>query len=464
MSGIFGDNMVLQQHTTARLWGWADPGKTVTVVPSWSGREVAAKADGTGKWSLTVDTPAGEIGKAHTIEISDGEKLILSNVYIGEIWICSGQSNMQIALRTIRTSDSEYTLHPILTSGNYRDRIRFATIPLNASETPVDNIETKWVECTPLTAPNFSCTAFFFARYLSDALRVPVGIVSCAWGGARIESFMDEASLKKIPGVDIAQMAADAKNKPNRMPCNIYNGMISAIKGYTARGFLWYQGESNRHSHTTYAEMTQRMVELWRSDWGDSEAKMPFYYVQIAPYDYPGEGEKSASIPLLVEAQVKALSLIPNSGLAGTTDLGDRLQIHPMKKEPVGFRLFTLAMAGTYGVKYITPTGPVCKSFTLEGDKATIMFENAPAGFMPDAQSIRGFEVAGDDKVFHPADKIRFSKDRKSITVGCSKVAKVASVRYAYNNVPDANLSNTYGLPAFPFRTDTWELQGKIIE
>ena len=470
MPGFFSDNMVLQQNSQAKIWGWTDAGKSVSVTPSWNNKAVTAKADKDGRWSLSVDTPAGAIGKTYTITVSDGQAHTINNVLIGEVWICSGQSNMQIVLRTIHTSGTDYTLKPIMTAGNWRDRVRVVTIPVpetknNVVPAPIDDPKCEWMESTPQNATNFSCTAFFFARYLSDALQVPVGIVASAWGGSRIEAWMNEETLKTVPDSDI-EAVKNPKVGRNRVLANGYNGMINAIKGYTARGFLWYQGESSRHSFKTYDQLMQAMVALWRKDWGDTNNKMPFYYVQIAPYAYPGEGAKATSVPVLVEAQIKALKLIPNSGIVGTTDVGDEFQIHPMKKEPVGFRLFNLAMVDTYGIKYMLATGPILKSFKLEDDKGYVTFDNAPFGLMPEMQNIQGMEVAGDDQVFYPADKIQVDKkNRTTLIVSSSKVAKVASVRYAYYSYPEgANLCNTFGLPAFPFRTDTWEVKGKILD
>ena len=450
LPAVVGDNMVLQQQCAANLWGWTDPGKTVTVTPSWDQKSYSAKADAEGNWLVKVNTP--EAGGPYTIRISDGEPLTLENVLIGEVWICSGQSNMEMPVKGYPGQPSDQGLTSILESGKYSNRIRFITAPKRPSDKPETDMKAQWMAASPAATPECSATAYFFAKNLTDILGVPVGIVTPNWGGSRIESWMDMKTASSVEGLDIAALTNPSRSANQRI-AQLYNGLLWPVKNFTAKGFLWYQGESNRGNYKQYPALMSAMVNLWRQIWQAPE--MPFYYVQIAPYCY--EGNNGISGSLLIEAQLKALKMIPHSGMIPTSDIGNETCIHPAQKDIVGFRLANLALADTYGFTSVPATGPIMKEVTFENGKAIVSFDYAPNGLSPINREIGGFELAGADRVFHPATG-KVSKSRKSIEVSCSEVPEPVAVRYAFRNYMEGlTLENNYGLPAFPFRSDTWD-------
>lgn len=451
MPAVFGNNMVLQQSSDAALWGWADAAKTLTVTTSWDQKSYTQKVGADGKWRLSVATPAA--GGPYSIVIDDGTKLELRNVMIGEVWICSGQSNMTMLLKGNSIQPVNGSLEAIMTSGKYRDRIRSLTLPRRESETPQDDFkDAVWQVSEPAVAPNFSALAFFFARYLTESLGVPVGIICSSWGGSDIEAWMDaEHNRKAKPGISIP---ASEKTPVAKQPVKLYNGMICPIAGYTARGFLWYQGEGNtkNEGYRWYTDQLDALVANWRSDWGSQT--MPFYIVQIAPYNR--QDSRGLENPLLVEAQLKAASRIPLCGIVPTTDVGEPDCIHPAEKQTIGLRLANLAMVSLYGMKGMPATGPVYKDAKFMDGRASVEFDNTALGLMPArGESIVGFEIAGADKVFYPA-KATVSKNVAMVSVSSEKVAQPVAVRYAFRNYIEANLRNTYGVAAFPFRTDDW--------
>lgn len=451
MPHVFGDNMVLQQQTTVDLWGWAD-GKEVTVQTSWNDKTYAVNPDDKGGWRLTVETPIA--GGPYSITVSDGIKRVLDNVLIGEVWICSGQSNMAMRLKGYMSQPVKDAPEAIMTSGKYRDRIRVLNVPQRASETPEDDFTgASWMVSDRVNAPDFSAVGFFFARYLTESLGIPVGIINSSWGGSDIEAWMDEASNRRVRS-DIE--IPDPHAAPAKQPVQLYNGLIAPIAGYAARGFLWYQGEGNAKKdmlHGCYDAQLESLVSLWRTIW--DRPQMPFYIVQIAPHR---NGDADGTwFPRLVERQVRAAGTIPGCGIVPTTDVGELDCIHPADKQTVGFRLAHLAINSLYGHHPGIPlTGPKYKSHRFERGTAVIEFENAPQGLIPVLGGIDGFEMAGADQIFYPAVAVVDGKERKNVLVRCDRVPEPVSVRYAFRNYIRANLANSFGFPAFPFRTDDW--------
>lgn len=453
MPGIFSDNMVLQQQTQVKLWGWADGG-TVTIHTAWNERSYTVTPDDEGRWSLRVQTPAA--GGPYTITVSDGKKLALNNVMIGEVWICSGQSNMAMPLKGYMSQPVRGGTEAIVTAGKYRERIRVLTLPRHAAEWPMEDFTgASWHVSIPEYAPEFSAVAFFFARYLTEALGVPVGIVDSSWGGSDIEAWMDDPSNREAyPNITIPACENTPKAK---QPVVLYNGMIRPIAGYTARGFLWYQGEGNAKKdgrYSRYAGQLEALVGNWRRIWEND--RMPFFIVQIAPH---ANGNASGTwFPRLVEQQLKASDRLADCWIAPATDLGEPNCIHPADKQTVGLRLAALAIGNIYcDLTDIPLTGPRCKSYLFGRGSAEITFDNASLGLTPVSEQIEGFEMAGEDRIFHPAKAVVNSKRRSTVTVTCDRVAEPVAVRYAFRNHIHANLSNSSGFPAFPFRTDDWE-------
>ncbi|MCM1356187.1 MAG: sialate O-acetylesterase [Staphylococcus sp.] len=454
---IISDNAVLQQNSEVKLWGWAKPGLTVTVAPSWSGGKTSsAVADKeTGRWELTVATPAASF-TPQSISFDDGETpATIDNVLIGEVWFCSGQSNMEMPLRGFWCQPVEGSAQAIAYSGKYPG-IRVATVPKRAAYEPQEKVEGKWMLSEPKNAHEFSALAYFFARSLTDMLDVPVGIISCAYGGSKVEGWMPKWKLDEYPGWDVAK----EKSTPDSVlreweRINVmYNAMLHPLIGYTVKGFLWNQGESNVGRHDEYPAHQRDMVEIWRNEWGNGE--LPFYFVEIPGWKY-GDGEQTAAA-LFRECQHRAAEITPNSGIVCTTDLVYPFEledIHARKKQEIGERLAFMAANRTYGVEGVPSSYPAYSSVDLLGDKAVVHFKNADAGLNPN-MNISGFEVASDDRVFYPATATEDWNER-TITVSSDKVKDIKAVRYCFNNFAIGTLKDMYGMPLIPFRTDSWD-------
>ncbi|MFO7575069.1 MAG: sialate O-acetylesterase [Bacteroidales bacterium] len=444
LPAIFGDNMVLQQKSDVAFWGSATPGKNVTIKTSWNGKSYSVRSGGDGKWKTKIPTPVA--GGPYTITISDGKPVTLKNVLIGEVWVCSGQSNMEMKMRGYNnqpvTGSNEY----IATSAN--NNIRLMTIQRKTSLTPVDEIEGEWNMCSPESVADFSATAWFFGLMLNKVLDVPIGLISTSWSGTRIEPWMTEESLREFDWVTLPDKGSTETNIPVQTPTVLYNGMVAPIAGFGIRGAIWYQGESNRLEPARYRELLPKMIAGWRSVWGLGE--FPFYFTQIAPFDY-GIGELKSAY--LREAQLKALEYIPNSGMACLMDTGEKENIHPANKKAAGDRLAFQALAKTYGLKGIASDGPTLKEMTVEGNIIKLTFNNAQYGLTSYGKELTSFEVAGANRRFYPAKAIITGS---GITVICPSVSTPVAVRYAFRDFIKGELFNTAGLPASSFRTDDW--------
>ena len=452
---IISDNAVLQQKSDVKLWGWSKPGRTVTVTPSWSeGKSYIAKADKkTGCWEVNVATPGASF-TPQSVCFDDGDKPArIDNVLIGEVWFCSGQSNMEMPLRGFWCQPVEGAAQAIAYSGKYPG-VRMATVPKRASYTPQDRVEGKWKTSSPSNAAEFSALAYFFATSLSDILDVPVGIISCAYGGSKVEGWMPKSKLDTYPGWDMAKEQADSTiNEWERIGV-MYNAMLRPVLGYTVKGFLWNQGESNVGRHDEYPQHQKDMVEIWRQEWGLGE--LPFYFVELPGWKY-GNGEETAAA-LFRECQHRAAEITPNSGIVCTTDLMypyELEDIHARQKKPIGERLAFMAANRTYGIEGIPSSYPSFKSVDLQGDKAVVHFNNADAGLNPN-MNLPGFEVAGEDRIFYPATATE-DWNARTVTVTSDKVSDIKAVRYCFHNFAIGQLKDMNGMPLIPFRTDKWD-------
>lgn len=447
---VLGSNMVLQQQSEVNLWGKADANAKVTVEVSWSGDKVQTHSDAEGRWAVKVATPAASFDP-QTITISDGESLTLENILIGDVWVCSGQSNMEMPVKGFGNQPVENSLEYIMRGGEEASRIRMFTVQRSRSydKDMEDCAGGEWQCASPESVANFSATAYFFAYNLTRAVNIPVGVIATDWGGTRVESWMPLSALKDC----VTEEQFEQKHKIHDIkPSELYCAMIAPIRNFTARGFLWYQGEANLGDIDHYDTMMARMVEQWRSDWGDEDNSMPFYYAQIAPYVYGGSND--IAYPLFVETQVRAMNKIPNSGMAGTTDIGAEYCIHPAQKFEVGERLAALALMQTYGQSGFEPRAPRMESYEIRDGKVTVRMSRAGLGLTPwYGEQIKGFEIAGADRVFH---KAKASISGNSVTVWSDEVAEPVAVRYAFRNYIECNLHNMFGIPAVPFRTDDW--------
>lgn len=452
---IISDNAVLQQNTQALLWGWAKPGHMVSVTTSWDGKTYFTKADTkSGRWEAKVDTPEASF-TPWTIKFDDGKAPVtISNVLIGEVWFCSGQSNMEMPLRGFGIQPIEGAAEAITYSGKY-PYIRMANVPKRQEYEVQERAEGKWNVSSPANAAEFSALAYFFARSLSDIINTPVGIINCAYGGSKLESWLPKEKLDTYPGYDMEAERTGAKTvDPWHKIGVLYNGMLHPLIGYTVKGFLWNQGESNVGLHNEYPSHQKDLVELWRNEWGNPD--LPFYFVEMPPWSYGNpDGDHAARFR---ECQHYAATIIPNSGIVCTTDLvypHELEDVHASQKKPIGERLAFLAAAKTYGVEGIHTQYPTFKAVEYQGDKAVLTFNNTYGGLNPN-RDIEGFEVAGEDRVFHPAKAVE-DWDKFTITVSSPEVNDIKAVRYCFKNFAGGKLKDMLGLPLVPFRTDNWE-------
>ena len=445
LPSIFGDNMVLQQQTNVAVWGKASANSSVSVKTSWNGKSFTTRAGNNGSWKLNVPTPSA--GGPYTVTISDGKAVTLKNVMIGEVWVCSGQSNMEMAMKGYYnqpvTGSNEY----IATSSN--QQIRLLTVPKATSLTALDDFKGSWQLSEPENVAEFSATAYFFGLMLNKALKVPVGLICTAWGGTRIEPWINEAYCKEFDFVKLPDKTQKPENLSQQTPTVLFNAMINPIAGYGIRGAIWYQGESNRNEPVQYQQLLPGLADSWRSVWGIGE--FPFYFVQIAPFDYGTGGLNSA---FLREAQLKVASSGKNMGMACIMETGEKDNIHPANKKAAGDRLAYQALVKTYGKKGIACDGPVLKEMKIDGNEVKLTFNNAPNGIMSVGKELFCFEIAGAAKRFYPAKAF---VTNSGITLFSPSVSEPVAVRYAFRDFITGDLFNTEGIPASSFRTDDWE-------
>lgn len=452
LPSVISDNMVLQQNTNAALWGKAEPGRTVTVKTSWNKRKYSVKADPqTGAWFVDVATTAA--GGPYEISISDGDKLVLQNVLLGEVWFASGQSNMEMPVGGYGSQPARDGTEYIIRAKPSRD-IRICKIARQSSTTPADTTKGSWQLHEPNAVAWTSATAYFFAEALQGAIDVPVGIIVSSWGGSSIETWLSrEVMESEFPDVSLAHLDGTAPvKKPSQDPCMLYNGQVAPLVPYTFRGMIWYQGCTNRPQPDRYIRYQEAYARMMRKLFRVPDA--PFYFVQIAPYPYDN-GRKWHN-GYFNEAQQKSLDLIPHSGMAVTCDVGEYGTIHPCRKREVGTRLALLALQNDYGIKGICATAPTYKAVQFADGKAVVEFNVDGQGLSPMGADISGFEIAGEDKVFHPA-VARLHKNR-FVVVSSPDVPVPVAVRYCFRNWCVGGLYNNYGVPAAPFRTDGWSV------
>lgn len=431
---IFSDNMVLQQKSEVVIWGWAKTGEPVVIKTDWLDSEISSKASSQGTWRITLKTPAA--GGPYSIHIKGYNELILKNVLIGEIWLCSGQSNMEWSAQSGINNGAEE-----IKSANY-PMIRLFSVYQSTSLYPQDHLTGEWSECTPETMKSFSVIAYLFAKKLNKELGVPIGVINSSWGGTPAEAWMPEDVIQN----DNLLREAAARQKP--VPWGpvesgrIYNSMISPMVPFRIAGVLWYQGEANTINAYAYKEILESLIKSWRSRWG---YEFPFYYAQIAPYKYgnPNEGVE------VREAQRKALEA-PNTGMIVLSDIGDTLNIHPKNKQDVALRFANLALNRYYKTISLEDSGPLFKEMAIDKNKAIVTFDHSEGLHMV-GEKLTCFEVAGEDKVFYPA-KARI-KDGKVI-VQSDKVKAPIAVRFAWSNTATPNLFNGANLPASCFITE----------
>ena len=450
-SSFIGDNMVLQQSTDVRIWGFADPGSSVSVSASWLSSSVSAKADSKGCWEVKLRTPAATFSPQTVRARSGGETVTAQNVLIGEVWLCSGQSNMEMRLSGGYGTPVEGSLQEIAQSGKYKG-VRQFEVRKAQSLVPEIDAAGEWKLCNPENSPSFSAVGYFFATRLSEILNVPVGIINASWGGSVIEAWMNEGLLKDYPDVDLAN-ASDSKVNAMYKPMIMYNAMFHPASRYSIAGILWFQGESNISiSYLEYADRLTAMAELWRNDIGRGD--IPFLIVELTPYDYYDGpyGFQDEHGPIVREQQFIASTRIPNAAIIGTNDLAypyEQKQIHASKKREIGERLCYMALFKNYGFSTLQALNPCFKSAEVRDGRVLVRFDNARLGFMG-TDEIKGFEVAGGGGTFHPAHAEIMSGG--VVAVWCDLVPNPVEVRYCFKDFEVGTLIGGNGLPVIPFR------------
>lgn len=449
---ILGDNMVLQQNTDAHLWGWDKPGKVVKVTVSWSSQKYNAKTDNNGLWQVSIKTPAASY-KPLQITFNDGEALTLHNVLSGEVWVCAGQSNMEMPVRGFGGCPVEGYNDVVADAVNSK-AIHYVKIPSVMSMKPLDDANCQWQEVNPETVGECSATGYFFARKVNRTLNVPIGLILANKGGTRVECWLDKDYLAKNTKepLDSAGMVKAHKRDWHR-PMVWGNGTFSPILKYSVKGILFYQGCSNVGDPAgQYKERLKALVSQWRRDFNQGE--LPFYFVQVAPYaSSNADGDWNTRLRF---EQQEASKIIPNSDLICIQDLlypYEKLQIHPSQKRQVGERLAYIALNKQYGLKKLICDSPTFESMRISNDTCFVKLTNLYDGLNRMGE-FEGFEVAGEDKVFHKATAT--NGFGKGIIVTSKEVEKPVAVRYCWRNYQEGNVANMGGLPLFPFRTDNW--------
>lgn len=483
LPALFADNMVFQQKENVVLWGWAEPGEKIEILASWSKKSLKTKADEQGNWQVKMETPGA--GGPYALKFRGNNEIEIENVFLGEVWLCSGQSNMHFPVA--KAEDGGWATGVIdyekeIPKANY-PKIRMFTVEREVADEPKKDVVGSWEVCSPATVGEFSAVAYFFAKEIHKATGLPVGLINSSWGGTPAESWTKKEILESEPeflsilenyaqaledypeAMEAFQVRFDAwkaeaeaakargekvKGAPrepigpthNKSPYKLYNAMIHPLVPYTIKGVIWYQGESNADRHEQYSKLFPAMIKNWRDDWG---SEFPFYFVQIAPHRSQGPGIR--------DAQLHTMHTVPGTGMVVTTDWGDSLDIHPRNKQVVGKRLALWALAKDYGKKDIVYSGPIYKSMEIEGNKIILAFDYAEKGLEAKDGALKEFTIAGEDQQFVPAKAVI---DGNKVVVSADGISNPKAVRFAWKKIPEPNFFNTAGLPGSPFRTDNW--------
>ncbi|AQQ72551.1 hypothetical protein SMSP2_02941 [Limihaloglobus sulfuriphilus] len=482
LPAIFGDNMVLQRQDKVAVWGWANPGEKVKVSPSWGWfgfYSQKTSADENGRWKVYIKTGKAKGPQKLTIK-GEQNTVELSNILLGEVWLCSGQSNMAWTLGAFENTEQD------IAAADF-PQMRLFTVQREISRQPLDDCSGKWEPCSPKTAAAFSAVAYYFGRTLHNELDVPVGLINSSWGGTvaeawtsrdalaegGFESIFDrqreheenfektyEQYLKNLENWRAQAEKAKEEGKPEppkpgepkdfhaNSPSALYNAMINPLVPFTFKGTIWYQGESNRTRAFEYKSLFPTLIQNWRNVF--DYKKMPFYFVQLASYRY-GSGDQPLYLAELREAQLLTLKGVPNTGMAVTTDISDIKNIHPHQKEQVGKRLALWALAKDYG-KRVQYSGPIYDEMEVENGRIRIHFRHTADGLAAKDGPLEWFEIAGLDGEFVEANAVI---DDDTVIVSSPDVPEPAHVRFGYHELAEPNLFNSAGLPASPFRTDS---------
>jgi sialate O-acetylesterase len=440
LPAILGSHMVLQQNTQASLWGWCEPGENITVSTTWDTATYKIKGTSAANWKLSLKTP--KAGGPYSITIRGNNTVVLEDVLIGEVWLCSGQSNMEMNMGWGLPYEKE-------AAEATNTQIRFFQVPRTTALYPQDDVKARWVVCTPEEMKKFSAVGYFFGKEVNGKLKLPVGLINASWGGTPAEVWTPDSLITS----DAVLKGAAAQLKPANgwpiVPGSTFNAMIYPLQNFPIAGSLWYQGESNTGTAGTYYPLLTSMINAWRKGWRED---FPFYFVQIAPFAGYGAFPSSA---LLREQQTK-IATYPNTGMVVIHDLVDNINdIHPKMKREVGERLAALALTKTYGMSGLPTQYPQYESMQVEKDKVRLRFANTGAGLVAKGKEATDFVVAGEDKIFYPA---KAKIDGSTVVVSSKEVKKPVAVRFGFSNAAMPNLFSREGLPVNIFRTDDWDV------
>ena len=434
LPAIFSDHMVLQQNSEVKIWGWGNPLEEITITTSWNNKSVKVKTDNQANWSSKITTP--EAGGPFEIMIQGYNKIVIEDVLIGEVWLCSGQSNMEWSTNAgIENGEEE------MKKANYPS-IRFFSVTKNSAEYPQLDLKGEWKVCTPETMKYFSAIGYFFGQKIHTTLNIPVGLINSSWGGSPAEVWTPKEAFDKNEIIITA--ATKLKEEPwaPKQPSIVYNAMINPLIHFKIAGVLWYQGETNVQNANTYSELLSTMIASWREKWEDN---FPFYFAQIAPYKY---GVDHFNGVIVRDQQLRTLKKTEKTAMVVLSDIGNTQDIHPRNKIEVGIRFANIALNKAYGKSVIEYSGPLFKDFNIEKNKIRVNFDYAD-GLTNDGK-ITEFEIAGEDGNFYPASaKI----EGNTLLVWSNKVKTPKNVRYGWNNIAEPKLTNSTGLPASSFTT-----------
>lgn len=466
LPAIIGDHMVLQRAASVPVWGWAEPGAEVAV--SFKGQTHTAKADADGKWRVNLDPMRASTEPAEMTVKSGDQTLTVADILIGDVWLCSGQSNMEWPVRASANPEQE------IANADWPQIRRIATAHTQ-SMTPLDDAQTSWSVCSPQTVAGYTAVGYYFGRHLHKELGVPIGLLDCNWGGTRIEPWTPvtgfakveqtmniyEDTVRRLPGTDLFK-ELDAKNPGEKLeplppydkhqqPTMLYNAMIAPFVPYAIKGSIWYQGESNRADGMAYFYKTKALVEGWREVFENSD--LPYYFVQIAPFKYGNDDP--LQLPELWAAQNRVEREIDQTGMVVISDIGNIDDIHPKNKQDVGLRLANLALHQTYGKSELVYSGPRFDSMDVKDGVAWVIFNHSADGLASrDGEPLTHFEIAGADGVWHQAKAEVYKANPIKVSVSSPNVAEPVAVRFGWHKTATPNLMNSAGLPASPFRYD----------
>jgi sialate O-acetylesterase len=443
---IISSGMVLQQNDSVSLWGWGNPGEKIFVTTSWNGRTDTATVNNRANWKIKVKTPVP--GGPYTITLKGSNTIVLNDVLIGEVWVCSGQSNMERSyMNGLQDIKDELP-------NCYNPNIRLFNIPKTTATHPQDDVKAEWKVCDSNSLKTFSAVGYFFGKKLNqDLSNIPIGLINSSWGGTPAEVWTPEDIFDNDEELRLSAARLQSFRWWPNHDGLCYNAMIDPITKFNIAGAIWYQGESNIGNNNTYHKLFTTMIKSWRDAW---KKDFPFYYVQIAPYKY-GFNNVGA---LVQEAQTKAMNF-PNTGMVVVTDLIDSVtNIHPSNKHDVGLRLANWALAETYKQKGIIYKSPFYKSKTTNKNKITLSFDNASKGLTA-SRAVTGFYISGEKEQWYPAEVI-IEKDK--IIVWSDKVETPVHIRYGFSNTETGNVFSKDGLPLCPFRTDNWPVDQSQVK